>query len=188
MSQIPTLKIVIIGDGGCGKTTLVKRHQSGEFKKNYIATMGVEVSPLTFQTNKGHVILNIWDCAGQEKFSGLQSGYYIGANAYIVMFDLSSKVSYKNAKIWVSQICTHHKRFVGATPPLIVLCGNKVDIKDRPALKVDPHLHGKFKYYDISVKSNYNCEKPFLYIIRTLNELQTPDLPTVERVLPTIRD
>ena len=162
MSEAPRLKIVIVGDGGCGKTSFVKRHLNLGFTMRYIPTIGVDVSVLMFRGDKGHTNLSIWDCSGQEKFSGLQSGYYIGAHAYIVMFDLNSKTSYMNSKIWVSTILAHHKR--EGTPPLIVLCGNKVDIEDRPALEIDTTL----QYYDISAKSNYNCEKPFLHIIRTL--------------------
>lgn len=53
-----------------GKTTFVKRHLTGEFEKKYNATVGVEVHPLQFQTNRGLIIYNVWDTAGQEKFGG----------------------------------------------------------------------------------------------------------------------
>lgn len=48
-----TFKLVLVGDGGVGKTTFVKRHLTGEFEKKYVATLGVEVHPLTFHTNRG---------------------------------------------------------------------------------------------------------------------------------------
>lgn len=53
-----------------GKTTFVKRHLTGEFEKKYEATVGVNVHPLSFYTNFGHIIFNVWDTAGQEKFGG----------------------------------------------------------------------------------------------------------------------
>ncbi len=53
-----------------GKTTFVKRHLTGEFEKQYNATVGVEVHPLKFQTSHGLFIFNVWDTAGQEKFGG----------------------------------------------------------------------------------------------------------------------
>lgn len=71
----PTFKVVLVGDGGVGKTTFVKRHISGEFEKRYLATMGVEVRPLRFQTNFGPILFNVWDTAGQEKLGGLRDGY-----------------------------------------------------------------------------------------------------------------
>ena len=51
--QIPEFKLVLVGDGGVGKTTFVKRHLTGEFEKKYIATLGVEVHPMPFFTNHG---------------------------------------------------------------------------------------------------------------------------------------
>lgn len=75
--EMPTFKCVLVGDGGTGKTTFVKRHLTGEFEKKYVATLGVEVHPLVFHTNRGPIRFNVWDTAGQEKFGGLRDGYYI---------------------------------------------------------------------------------------------------------------
>lgn len=75
--DMPTFKCVLVGDGGTGKTTFVKRHLTGEFEKKYVATLGVEVHPLVFHTNRGPIRFNVWDTAGQEKFGGLRDGYYI---------------------------------------------------------------------------------------------------------------
>ena len=160
-------KLVLVGDGGVGKTTFVTRHRTGEFEKRYIATLGVEPTPLVFYTNKASVILNIWDCAGQEKFGGLRDGYYINADCAIVMFDVGSKLSYKNAAMWTRDL----RRMRPNIP--IVLCGNKVDIEDRKVKHKDNTLHRDSEYhflayYEISVKSDYNIEKPFLKLVQTL--------------------
>jgi hypothetical protein len=77
---------VLVGDGGVGKTTFVKRHLTGEFEKKYVATLGVEVHPLVFHTNRGPIRFNVWDTAGQEKFGGLRDGYYI-QGTYGFIFD-----------------------------------------------------------------------------------------------------
>jgi GTP-binding nuclear protein Ran len=72
---VPTFKLVLVGDGGVGKTTFVKRHLTGEFEKKYVATVGAEVHPMDFTTNRGKIVFNVWDTAGQEKYSGLRDGY-----------------------------------------------------------------------------------------------------------------
>ncbi|KAJ1824828.1 GTP-binding nuclear protein gsp1/Ran [Coemansia sp. RSA 2675] len=133
MAEIPKFKLVLVGDGGTGKTTFVKRHLSGEFEKKYIATIGVEVHPLKFTTNKGEIIFNTWDTAGQEKFGGLRDGYYIQGQCAIIMFDVTSRITYKNVPNW-------HRDLVRVCENVpIVLCGNKVDIKERK-LAGDPNL------------------------------------------------
>lgn len=123
--DMPTFKCVLVGDGGTGKTTFVKRHLTGEFEKKYVATLGVEVHPLIFHTNRGPIRFNVWDTAGQEKFGGLRDGYYIQGQCAVIMFDVTSRVTYKNVPNW-------HRDLVRVCENIpIVLCGNKVDIKDR---------------------------------------------------------
>ncbi|KAJ2492859.1 GTP-binding nuclear protein gsp1/Ran [Coemansia sp. RSA 2050] len=164
MAEIPKFKLVLVGDGGTGKTTFVKRHLSGEFEKKYIATIGVEVHPLKFTTNKGEIIFNTWDTAGQEKFGGLRDGYYIQGQCAIIMFDVTSRITYKNVPNW-------HRDLVRVCENVpIVLCGNKVDIKERKvkAKTITFHRKKNLQYYDISAKSNYNFEKPFLWLARKL--------------------
>lgn len=161
---VPTFKLVLVGDGGTGKTTFVKRHLSGEFEKKYIATVGVEVHPLLFHTNYGPIVFNTWDTAGQEKFGGLRDGYYVQGQCGIIMFDVTSRITYKNVPNW-------HKDLVRVCENIpIVLCGNKVDIKERKvkAKTITFHRKKNLQYYDISAKSNYNFEKPFVWLAQRL--------------------
>ena len=122
-----------------------QRHLTGEFEKKYIgksrvhgrssapgtraltsgisATLGVEVHPLSFSTNFGTICFNVWDTAGQEKFGGLRDGYYIQGQCGIIMFDVTSRITYKNVPNWHRDL----ERVCENIP--IVLCGNKVDVK-----------------------------------------------------------
>merc|ERR1712029_935429 len=163
-SSVPTFKLVLVGDGGTGKTTFVKRHLTGEFEKKYIATLGVEVHPLGFSTNLGQIQFDVWDTAGQEKFGGLRDGYYINGQCGIIMFDVTSRITYKNVPNW-------HRDLVRVCENIpIVLTGNKVDVKERKvkAKTITFHRKKNLQYYDISAKSNYNFEKPFLWLARKL--------------------
>ena len=83
----------------------------------------------------------------------------------IVMFDVTSRVTYKNVPNW-------HRDLVRVCENIpIVLCGNKVDIKDRKvkAKSIVFHRKKNLQYYDISAKSNYNFEKPFLWLARYIS-------------------
>jgi len=176
--QGPRFKLVLVGDGGTGKTTFVKRHLTGEFEKKYVATLGVEVHPLKFCTNHGEIMFDVWDTAGQEKFGGLRDGYYINGKCAIVMFDVTSRITYKNVPTWHRDLV----RVCEAIP--MVLCGNKVDMKDRKvkAKAITFHRKKNIQYFDISAKSNYNFEKPFLWLAKKLsgeNELMFVAMPAL---------
>lgn len=176
---VATFKLILVGDGGTGKTTFVKRHLTGEFEKKYIATIGVEVHPLTFHTNRGKICFNVWDTAGQEKFGGLRDGYYIQGNCAIIMFDVTSRQTYKNVPNW-------HRDIVRVCENIpIVLVGNKVDVMERAvkAKQITFHRKKNLQYYDVSAKSNYNFEKPFLWLAKKLandNNLTFVEAPALQ--------
>ena len=85
-------KLALVGDGGTGKTTIVKHHLTGGFEK-YVATLGVEVHLLVSHTNRGPITFGVWDTAGQEKPGGLTGGYYIQTQGAITVFGATSRVT-----------------------------------------------------------------------------------------------
>ena len=110
---------------------------------------------MDFSTQHGKIVFNVWDTAGQEKYAGLRDGYYIQADCAIIMFDVTSRISYKSVPNW-------HRDLVRVCENIpIVLVGNKVDVKDRKvkAKMINFHRKKNLAYYDISAKSNYNFEK-----------------------------
>ena len=156
-------KIVVVGDGGVGKSTFIKRHRTGQFEPKYIATMGVDAQPLTFYTNHGPIVLKMWDCAGQEKFGGLREGYYHGAQGAIVMFDLNIKSTCDHVPNWIQNV-----RSVVPDIPVII-CGNKYDSPDKKISgRIEAQDLPNVTYYEVSARSNYNFEEPFLDLIKKL--------------------
>ncbi len=127
-------------------------------------------------------MFNVWDTAGQEKFGGLRDGYYIQGQCGIIMFDVTARITYKNVPNWHRDL----ERVCENIP--IVLCGNKVDVKvclplsymfgqplksksqERKVKTSTVTFHRKksIQYFEISAKSNYNFEKPFLWLARKL--------------------
>lgn len=165
-------ELILVGDAGVGKTTFIHRHITGDFTQRYIATVGTVEKRLQFNTNYGSIVFNISDNAGQEKFMG-NSDYSKGQCA-ILMFDITSKLTYNNVGNWYADIVNS----CGNIP--IVVCGNKVDVKGRivKARHINFHRENNLPYFDISAKSNYNFEKPFLWLARQLTGHQ--DLVFIE--------
>ena len=131
---------------------------------------------MDFSTSRGKVILDVWDTAGQEKLGGLRDGYYIKGQCAIIMFDVTSRITYKNVPKWykdVTRVCDNIP---------IVLVGNKVDVKDRKvkAKQITFHRKRNLQYYDVSAKSNYQFEKPFVWLLRRISG--DKDLQLVENL------
>jgi len=152
-------KITLIGDGGVGKTTLVKKLQAGVFIKQYNPTLGVEEHPIVRKKNNETIVYNIWDTPGQEKFGGFRERYMIKSDAVIVMFDKTSLVTFNNTSDWIGS----YQSVAPNTP--IILCGNKCDITKQVVtidmMNQDYMKRNNITYLDISAKTDYNIEKLF---------------------------
>ena len=166
MDTTPKFKVLLLGDGGVGKTVFVKRHLYGEFEKKYIATVGVEVRPLMFRTEQGPITFNVWDCAGQEKFGGLRDGYYIQGQCAMLMFDLTSRLTYKSLEKWYNELT----RVCGPGIPIVVV-GVKCDcVSNRKVTRESitfPTRHN-LPYFEISTKDLTNIDQPFLSLASSL--------------------
>lgn len=172
MAEIPTFKVCVIGDGEVGKTTFINRHITGEYQKTYVPTLGVEVSPLVFNTSKGMIRFNVWDCAGQAKFGGLGDGYYIASDAFLIFGALDNMASAMNIGIWaweVKRVTEHvHK----------AICLNKADLPNQekvitPRQREFMKLTHQCPVYEVSARSTTNFEEPFLYLARKLMNDET---------------
>ena len=142
---------------------------------------------MPFTTSHGTIKFDVWDTAGQEKLGGLRDGYYIGGHCGIIMFDVCSRITYSNVPKWYKDLV----RVCENIP--IVLVGNKVDVKDRKvkAKQIIFHRKKSLQYYDISAKSNYQFEKPFVWLLRKLvndNSLMLVEAPTLAPTDITIDD
>lgn len=127
-APIATYKCMVVGDGGVGKTTYVKRWVTGQFERKYLATLGVEVVPVMLAgfrrsprfCSAKTFRFNFWDTAGQEKFGGLRDGYYVQANCGMVCFDLTSRLTWNNVPRWLNDLSQYTTN--------IVLVGFKSDL------------------------------------------------------------
>lgn len=159
-------KVVLLGDGGTGKSSYVSMLQNASFRKEYIATLGVEKHEISLTTSHGPCVVVLWDTAGQEKLGPLRDGYYAGAHAAFIFFDVTSRVTYKNVPNWhrdVSRVC----------PDIpVVLCANKIDVKERKVKSKGITYHTKHKmgFYEISVKERISLKEPLEYLLQQVTK------------------
>ncbi|XP_041350488.1 ras-related protein Rab-35-like [Gigantopelta aegis] len=157
-------KLLIIGDSGVGKSSLLLRFADNTFSGTYITTIGVDFKIRTVDVGGEKVKLQIWDTAGQERFRTITSTYYRGTHGVIVVYDVSSGESFANVKRWLHEIdqnCDVVNR---------ILVGNKDDDADRKVvLTQDAERFADqmgIQLFETSAKENKNVEEMFLAITK----------------------
>lgn len=117
-----TIKILIVGDSGCGKTSLLLRYVDDIFTDSYITTIGVDYKTKMVQANGLATRVHLWDTAGQERFQSITSSYYRAAHGVILVFDATSALSFEHLQNWKQQIDKYAKPGIS-----VMLLGNKYD-------------------------------------------------------------
>ena len=165
-------KITVIGDGGVGKTSLIKKYTKGSFKKEYIKTLGAQFSKYDEKIGNSAVKLFFWDIAGQAEFSFMRPTFYKGSKAAIIVFSLAPNEiddSFRHISEWHEDI----KKYCGNIP--IVLFGNKMDLiidEEQDESKVEEIVDKRdfLGYYKTSAKTGNGVYKSFQAIIKDLYE------------------
>ncbi|KAG7194068.1 Rab GTPase ypt7 [Scheffersomyces spartinae] len=124
------LKVIILGDSGVGKTSLMQRFVDDKFSQQYKATIGADFlrKDLTLDNNK-QVTLQIWDTAGQERFQSLGVAFYRGADCCILCFDVTNEKSLNNLTSWKDEFLVQSNISNPQDFPFIII-GNKIDVDD----------------------------------------------------------
>ena len=127
-------KIIVIGDAGVGKTSLVSRFAGFDVGESYMATIGVEVNSTLISIDEKVIKLQFWDTAGQEVFSSMIKSYYKGVVGVYLVVDLTNKFSVKRINFWLQEFIEN--KTDGLETKIIVL-GNKADSLNRKYSKED---------------------------------------------------
>ncbi len=117
-------KIIIVGDSGVGKSSLLKRAVQNKFDGNYQATIGFEFLLMHFKVNDLKIKLQIWDTCGQEMYRSLIQGFYRNTSLALVVYDVNKKESFDALDIWIKDIRDHTEQDI----PIFV-AGNKCDLQ-----------------------------------------------------------
>ncbi|XP_039887879.1 ras-related protein Rab-34-like isoform X1 [Simochromis diagramma] len=162
-------KVIVVGDVAVGKTCLISRFCKGAFEKNYKATIGVDFEMERFEVLGVPFSLQLWDTAGQERFKCIASTYYRGAQAIIVVFDLSSVGSLAHARQWLEDAMKEND----PSSVLLFLVGTKKDLSspdllaqiEQEAMRLSEEI--KAEYWAVSAKSGDGV-KDFFFRVASL--------------------
>lgn len=164
-------KIVVCGDPSCGKTSTILKFTDSAFRKTYIPTIGVNVTRKEVAVNENNIDLVLWDIAGQVKFQVLRRHFYEGAQGFLLLFDVTRANTFESISNWYEDIKKHYKE----GDPIVLLCGNKIDLKkDRWISTQDGKALAEklnIDYIETSALTGENIDQAFFIIAEKVLEV-----------------
>ncbi|CAG9324309.1 unnamed protein product [Blepharisma stoltei] len=173
MEEIPTLKILTLGDASVGKTCILLRFSEDEFPTVTMPTIGIEYKTKLVQIQGEQVKLQVWDTAGQERYHRtLASTFYRRANGIVLVFDLTDRNSLDHVENWMKQI-----RQKADPKVAIILVGNKMDLIDQTTFPDGKALADSYgiPFFMVSAKTGKNIAE----VYNTLSDMIVRQDPTV---------
>jgi len=162
-------KLILIGNSGVGKSSIIQRYMKKTFEDSYKCTIGVDFLMKTLEIKGKTVKLQLWDTAGQEKYKSMVSSYYRGANVALVVFDITNHSSFDSLPLWIEN---YYKN--GPEQKNIILIGNKKDlVENRQVTQEEAETFSEtnnMMYFETSAKEGDNIEYIFTYAAEKLLE------------------
>ena len=168
------VKVVLLGDQGVGKSSLVLRFVTNNFKFDSETTIGASfMSKMIMipQEDGEQMMVNfkIWDTAGQEKYHSLAPMYYRGAAAAIVVYDITRRKSFDCLKNWINELSQ-----LGPEDIIIAVAGNKSDLKDEREIETSEAMsycnESGYYFKETSAKSDLNIFSMFTEVAKLVCE------------------
>lgn len=169
------LKVIVLGDSGVGKTSLLQQFVNGRFSNQYKATIGADFLTRELTIDDKNVTIQLWDTAGQERFQSLGVAFYRGADCCILVYDVTNAKSFEHLGFWKDEFLIQANIKNPASFPFVVL-GNKVDIDEAKRAVASKKAiqwaeeKGNIPYFETSAKEAVNIEQAFDIVAR--NALQ----------------
>ena len=156
------MKVITLGEGGVGKTSIIRRYIDNEFNENVLSTIGLNFHFKHIELKDGNTItLKLIDTAGQEKYRALAKSYFKNIDAVLFIFAIDNKESFDNIKNWINLYNDNHN---GKADIPKFLIGNKSDQERKvreDLIEQFKNEYKDYKYYETSAKKNDGIEKLF---------------------------
>ncbi|EFC48443.1 rab family small GTPase [Naegleria gruberi] len=161
------VKMLVIGDSNCGKSSLVLKYTEGKFDEGLVSTIGVDFKLKYLKKGDKTIAIQIWDTAGQERYRTITNSYYRGIPAVIVVFDLTDDRALANVQKWIKEV----KKF-SAPNVVSILVGNKVDLTDKRVISEkiarEFAMDNDMQYFETSAKQGLNLDLIFETLVDRL--------------------
>ncbi|XP_028133970.1 ras-related protein Rab-18-B [Diabrotica virgifera virgifera] len=170
---LTTLKLLIIGESGVGKSSLLLRFTEDNFDPEQTLTIGVDFKTKRLTIDGNTVKLAIWDTAGQERFRTLTPSYYRDAQGAILVFDVSSYASFSKLEMWLSELETYSTK----SNIVKMIVGNKIDVDKREVSREEAMRFARRHqtlYIEASAKTKDGVQAAFEELVHQI--IQTPSL------------
>lgn len=125
-------KVVFLGDSGVGKTSIINRFSNGDFLQGQIATVGCNMTPISYIKDQQKITLNMWDTAGQERYRSIVPAYYRDSDVIVLVYSIVDLKSFEKLTSLIDEIHTK----ITVMPSLIIV-GNKKDLEERRKVNFD---------------------------------------------------
>ena len=173
MSSDITFKVVIFGDGGVGKTTLINRYLTGLFNGDTRVTIGINFHLKKIDVDGQIVALQIWDFAGERQFRKILPNFLTGAKGGIFMYDITRYSSLKNITEWLTVLKEGANGEIEEIP--LIMVGGKLDLEFKRAVSRKYGLetaryNGFYGFIECSAKAGENVEVAFVTLARIMME------------------
>ena len=172
-------KILLVGNSGVGKSSLLLKYTENCFCDQHISTIGVDFKIHTVDIDGKIVKLQIWDTAGQERFRTITSSYYRGAHGIIMVYDITDKESFNQLANWYDEILKYNNGNAD-----VIIVGNKNDLPSKRQVDYDSGYYFaeslNMDFIETSAKDSSNVKKAFLTLakkikLRTINQINIMD-------------
>ncbi|XP_059379809.1 ras-related protein rab7-like isoform X1 [Carassius carassius] len=177
------LKVIILGDSGVGKTSLMNQYVNNKFSNQYKATIGADFLTKEVMVDDRLVTMQIWDTAGQERFQSLGVAFYRGADCCVLVYDVTAPTTFKTMDSWRDEFLIQASPRDPENFPFVVL-GNKIDLENRQVTTKRAQAWCQSKnsipYFETSAKEAINVDQAFQTIARNAlkqESVETYDFP-----------
>ena len=121
-------KLLLLGESNVGKTSIILRYIENKFEESNISTCGIDLKCKYVSCDDKKIKLNIWDTAGQERFKGLTKNYFRGAHGFVLVYDITNKLSFDKLKAWIKDA---KEKIEDEKSYKLAVVGNKKDCENK---------------------------------------------------------